>query len=108
MNNTLAWIAAAVVAYLTVDFAINYIARAFFWKWWYRNYYLKSLHWRITRWRKKTQMWYSRGAVFCERCGSRKRLHVHHVTYERLGWERMSDLQIICHKCHRPGSGVIT
>lgn len=36
----------------------------------------------------------------CELCGSRKGLQCHHRTYERLYWERISDLQILCENCH--------
>jgi 5-methylcytosine-specific restriction endonuclease McrA len=77
------------------------------WKWWYRKFYLTSVHWRFTRWRKKTLMLFTKGSVRCEKCGSERYLHIHHITYKRLGRERMSDLQVICRQCHRPGSGVI-
>jgi 5-methylcytosine-specific restriction endonuclease McrA len=107
MSEALLWLAAPIAAYLLIDFIVNEISRRFFWKWWYRNYYLKSLHWRFTRWRKKLQMRITKGSVYCERCGSKKYLHIHHVTYQRLGYERMSDLQVICRACHRPGSGRI-
>ena len=39
----------------------------------------------------------------CERCakpGTDKSLHVHHLTYERLGRERVSDLRALCRDCH--------
>jgi 5-methylcytosine-specific restriction endonuclease McrA len=107
MIEILLWLGALIVAYLLGDFIFDELARRFFWKWWYRNYYLKSLHWRFTRWRKKAQMRFTKGSVRCEKCGSQKWLHIHHITYARLGRERMSDLQVICRKCHRPGSGRI-
>ncbi len=39
----------------------------------------------------------------CARCGrikSAANLQVHHLTYERLGNELPSDLQVLCHACH--------
>lgn len=37
----------------------------------------------------------------CERCDSiRGVLHVHHLTYWRLGHERDTDVQVICADCH--------
>jgi hypothetical protein len=32
-------------------------------------------------------------------------LHVHHLTYERLGKELIEDVQIICRKCHHKEHG---
>lgn len=85
----------------------NVVARKVNWHWWYRNIYLKSFHWKITRWMKKAQMWLFKGSVYCEKCRRKDRLTIHHITYKRLGHERMSDLQVICFYCHRPGSGRI-
>lgn len=36
----------------------------------------------------------------CERCGSKRRLHVHHLTYERLFKEEPGDLEVVCNACH--------
>lgn len=33
-------------------------------------------------------------------CLSRDRLEVHHLTYARLGNERLADLITVCKKCH--------
>jgi hypothetical protein len=39
----------------------------------------------------------------CQRCGERKRqLHVHHLNYDRLGCERLSDVEVVCEICHMP------
>lgn len=72
--------------------------------------YLKSNHWlqlrsvriRLARWT-------------CERCGAVSRrhsidrvgspLHVHHLTYERRGAERPTDLEVLCEACHRAEHG---
>jgi 5-methylcytosine-specific restriction endonuclease McrA len=36
----------------------------------------------------------------CEKCGSCTSLQLHHKTYERLGKELMSDLELLCFSCH--------
>ena len=36
----------------------------------------------------------------CQRCKRRSNLQVHHLTYERLGHERLTDLQVLCESCH--------
>lgn len=37
----------------------------------------------------------------CLMCGSTKRLHIHHATYERIGNESLNDLLTVCHVCHK-------
>ena len=42
----------------------------------------------------------------CEKCGARKTLDVHHLTYDRFGGdERMTDLQVLCRPCHNKAHG---
>ncbi|MCF6331040.1 MAG: HNH endonuclease [Sulfurimonas sp.] len=36
----------------------------------------------------------------CCLCKSKNNLNVHHITYERLGNEELSDLRLLCRKCH--------
>ncbi len=36
----------------------------------------------------------------CQLCGSAKNLCVHHITYDRIGCEKMDDLITVCKKCH--------
>jgi hypothetical protein len=58
--------------------------------------YMRSPEWRIFRDRILTE----RGRK-CERCGSIEGvMHVHHLTYWRLGCERDTDVQVICADCH--------
>lgn len=62
--------------------------------------YMKSHAWRRTRNRKLRIH-----GRFCNRCDPEKKQHgkkieVHHLTYERLGKERMSDLEVLCKECH--------
>lgn len=37
----------------------------------------------------------------CARCGCTSGVfHVHHLDYDRLGNERLTDVQIVCNECH--------
>ena len=36
----------------------------------------------------------------CVYCGDKTNLHVHHIHYLRLGRENLSDLVVLCNKCH--------
>jgi hypothetical protein len=60
----------------------------------YKNY-LTSPDWRA---RRNARLHHARWC--CERCGQRRHLHVHHRTYERLGCERLEDLEVLCLDCH--------
>jgi hypothetical protein len=37
---------------------------------------------------------------FCELCKSADRLNVHHKTYKRICRERITDLAVLCERCH--------
>jgi hypothetical protein len=37
----------------------------------------------------------------CERCGDYVPLELHHKSYDRLGNERASDLELVCRACHQ-------
>ena len=66
--------------------------------------YLKSREWRNMKYAKIVAAGYK-----CEKCGrTEDGLDVHHLTYERLGHERMSDLQLLCRYCHKVVHGEIT
>jgi 5-methylcytosine-specific restriction endonuclease McrA len=58
--------------------------------------YLKTAHWQRVRTLALEQAGYA-----CDLCGHSEQLEVHHRTYERLGFERQSDLLVLCHDCHR-------
>lgn len=64
------------------------------------NVYLKSNHWRMTRFNKLLDTNFT-----CEKCGhydkSGRTLNVHHLTYANIGHEKMSDLQTLCIHCHK-------
>lgn len=56
-------------------------------------------------WRKRRQRALKRAGYRCEKCGSRRRLEAHHLTYARLGRERAADLMVLCHTCHAAEHG---
>jgi 5-methylcytosine-specific restriction endonuclease McrA len=56
--------------------------------------YLFSPHWEATRRRALQRM------PQCQLCEAERRLDVHHLTYQRLGWEKESDLIVLCSRCH--------
>ena len=56
-------------------------------------------HIRSSQW-KKMRKDILRMRDRCEGCGTRKFLEVHHKTYERLGRESPSDLEVVCKTCH--------
>lgn len=66
----------------------------------YREY-LETPWWQELR-RSKV-----RAAGFrCEWCGGgRRRLDVHHLTYERRGYELWEDLIVLCRACHEAEHG---
>ena len=57
--------------------------------------YLKS-----EKWQKIRKTAFSQRGKKCEVCQSVKSLHIHHLTYDRIFNESLSDLQILCRKCH--------
>lgn len=73
---------------------------------WYNNY-LRSDHWQRTKIKRLLRSHINEewNAIKCEHelCGlyvPLMAINVHHRTYERLGNERMEDLQIVCRSCH--------
>lgn len=62
--------------------------------------YLASPHWEDVR-----QRFYAVNPRQCA-CGS-KAVALHHRTYERLGAERLEDLEAVCRKCHRDRHQVV-
>lgn len=57
--------------------------------------YLKTDHWQELRNRMLKRSGYK-----CQLCNASSTLHVHHRTYERKGYEELSDLIVLCAKCH--------
>lgn len=57
-------------------------------------------------WRKKRQQRLDLDGRMCTNCDATTRLEVHHLTYERLGNERMEDLVTMCRECHARHHGL--
>jgi len=62
------------------------------------NFYKKYLG--SAQWKKRRLQVLERAGDKCERCGSDVELEVHHLNYERLGREDLSDLLAVCKRCH--------
>ena len=63
--------------------------------------YLASREWALL----KNAVRERSGGV-CERCGNAPATQCHHLTYERIGRELLTDLQDICRPCHEYESAV--
>lgn len=64
--------------------------------------YLESDAWKRTR---KHAIEGARGA--CQLCDANGRIDVHHRTYDRVGDERLSDLIVLCRRCHERFHGIL-
>lgn len=64
--------------------------------------YLKSGEWKHLRDKKLKQVDYT-----CDGCGEQYRaLEIHHLTYERIGYELLTDLVALCPICHKKTHGL--
>lgn len=56
---------------------------------------------KTPEWQKKRRKALATSGMKCQMCSAtNKPLNVHHNTYERLGYERPSDLIVLCVDCH--------
>jgi len=62
--------------------------------------YLASREWALLKRQVR-----ERSGGKCERCGADQEA-THHLTYERIGEERLEDLQAVCNACHEYLSGL--
>lgn len=51
-------------------------------------------------WLRKREKVLARDKHRCTRCRGIENLHVHHLTYDNLGHERLADLTTLCDLCH--------
>jgi hypothetical protein len=57
---------------------------------------------RSPLWRARRRLWILQTLGRCENCHRQRRpLTIHHLTYQRLGHERRTDIQVLCWRCHR-------
>lgn len=68
---------------------------------WYRDVYLPSQHWHVTRADKLESEGYR-----CEECGA-VATQVHHKHYRSLWDEWRSDLEALCRNCHMRRHGLL-
>lgn len=57
-------------------------------------------HIKSAAWKRKRLQVIQRAGGTCERCGKWAIVNVHHLTYERVGDEELSDLIGVCPRCH--------
>jgi len=53
------------------------------------------------QWDKKKQKVRRRDGKRCQVCGGGSTFEVHHLTYDRVFVEKLSDLVLLCSSCHR-------
>ena len=58
--------------------------------------YITSPEWSRTRLRALALSDFT-----CRSCGAKKQLEVDHLTYRRFGHEKIRDLIVLCHDCHK-------
>jgi len=69
--------------------------------WWalgYKSYdeYLASDYWK-----EKREWILNVKGKQCEKCGSIKKLNVHHINYASVGNENTHDVTVLCYDCHK-------
>lgn len=52
------------------------------------------------QWRRRRVEYFARHNRLCRVCGKGKKIHLHHLTYERMGAELDRDLMALCERCH--------
>ena len=51
-------------------------------------------------WKNRKAKYFKKHPKICKACGSTERIHLHHITYRRLGKEGPRDLVPLCATCH--------
>jgi len=64
---------------------------------WYRKVYLLSEHWNNL----KIRLFFSIGGKRCHKCGFDKYIEVHHINYKNIYDVLLSDLEVLCRRCHK-------
>lgn len=61
--------------------------------------YLNTKHWEFLRIQIGVKC--KRTCQSCSKVFEERNYHVHHITYKRIGQERLNDLILVCKECHR-------
>jgi len=59
------------------------------------NTYINS-----NKWKARRIQYYKTHKKHCVACTTKENIHLHHLTYERMGAEHDDDLMSLCEKCH--------
>src|SRR5215475_4384058 len=70
---------------------------------WRRSQYHAYLCSPAWQWLRRSTL--RRDRYRCQRCGRRRGLAVHHLTYARVGHESLGDLTTLCQSCHAQAHG---
>lgn len=73
----------------------NHTKRQYVVKRWTYKKYMQS-----KAWHHKRQEKFRKVGHICEMCGNPESTQIHHLTYERLGHEKLKDLMVVCESCH--------
>ena len=57
--------------------------------------HLRSLYWKNLKQRRL-----KKANDLCEYCKKARPLELHHITYKRLGAEKLGDVRVLCRSCH--------
>lgn len=66
--------------------------------------YINYINSKQRKEKRKQKLAESKG--MCEKCGSNERLQVHHLNYDSIFNEKLSDLMTLCKKCHLKTHGL--
>jgi hypothetical protein len=64
------------------------------------NEYIHSAEWKAFARKCKALAGWRCENEKCRRLGNEYTLDAHHLTYARLGHERLTDIRVLCKKCH--------
>ena len=62
---------------------------------------LYRIYMHSPQWSFKRRAVLARDKYQCTKCGTKRNLDVHHLSYERFGNEELSDLVTLCRKHHK-------
>ena len=70
-----------------------------------RSAHSYAVYLRSPEWQERRKLALQRAGYCCQRCRSDETLEVHHLSYDRLGFERPEDLYVLCNPCHAEEHG---